>query len=363
MAASKDINVIVGGFLRDLAFAQSSSQQMFGYKRAAAAILSLDTQLTELMAETGELPRIRGIGPASARVIGEVIKSGISESVEAAVAKSPKRADILRRRKLRGHFISRAETNRVLANPRFDGLSAADYRGDLQMHSRWSDGSSTLSQIADACLKRGYAYSAVTDHSYGLKIAGGMSMAEARSQRKAIDKVNAKRAGRFRLLQGIEANIGVDGALDLTTDEAKIFDLVLAAPHSQLRKAHDQTQRMLAAVRNPAVRILAHPRGRMFGSRAGVIADWDAVFAEAASRDVAVEIDGDPSRQDLDHTMAKRALKAGCLFALDSDSHTTGQLWYSEIALAHARLARIPPERVVNCWPLERLMKWLRRRR
>ena len=135
--------------------------------------------------------------------------------------------------------------------------------------------------------------------------------------------------------------------------------VVLAAPHSRLRRAEDQTARMLAAVAHPAVRILAHPRGRIIGSRAGVVADWDVVFASAAERGVAIEIDGDPSRQDLDHALAAEALAAGCLFALDSDAHTTDQLVYAETALAHARLAAIPPDRIVNCWPLDRLREWL----
>ena len=121
----------------------------------------------------------------------------------------------------------------------------------------------------------------------------------------------------------------------------------------------DQTARLVRAVGQPAVRILAHPRGRITGSRAGVVADWPAVFTAAAARGVAVEIDGDPSRQDLDHTLAVQALAAGCLFALDSDAHTTGQLAYAETAIAHARLAGIPSDRIVNCWPLERLLAWI----
>ena len=227
------------------------------------------------------------------------------------------------------------------------------------MHSEWSDGSPTVEEIADACLERGYHYAAVTDHSYGLKIAGGMSMAEAAAQRRAIEDVNAQYSGRFRLLQGIEANIDATGRLDLTDDEAARFDVVLAAPHSKLRKNEDQTDRMLAAVKHPAVRILAHPRGRITGSRAGVVANWDAVFEAAARRGVAIEIDGDPARQDVDFMLGGRALPYGCIFALDSDAHTTGQLSYAETALAHARLAAIPADRIVNCWPRERLLAWL----
>jgi histidinol phosphatase-like PHP family hydrolase len=354
-----DVNAVVGGYLRDLAFAQSSQQKMFGYKRAAAAILALDQPLIELVGADGTLPRISGIGPGSTRVIREVLQTGESPTVEQAIERSERRTDIERRRQLRRHFLSRAEVRRVLADPSFAGPTLQDYRGDLQMHSEWSDGYPTVDQIADACLQRGYAYAAVTDHSYGLKIAGGMSMPEAAQQRAAIDEVNARHGTQFRLLQGIEANIDTAGRLDLSEEEAATFDLVLAAPHSRLRRNEDQTDRMLTAISQPAVRILAHPRGRITGSRAGVIADWDAVFASAAARGVAIEIDGDPARQDLDHTLASRALNAGCLFALDSDAHTTTQLAYAETALAHARLAGIPVNRIVNCWPLDRLLAWL----
>jgi histidinol phosphatase-like PHP family hydrolase len=358
-SARADINAVVGGYLRDLAFAQSSQQKMFGYKRAAAAIMGLDVPLTDLIGPGGALPKISGIGPGSTRIIREILDTGGSPTVEAAIEHSDRRADILRRRQLRRHFLSRAEVRRVLSDPAFDGPTLHQYRGDLQMHSEWSDGSPTVMEIADACLERGYQYAAVTDHSYGLKIAGGMSMTEAAEQRRAINDVNTRYGRQFRLLQGIEANIDAAGHLDLTDDEAAAFDAVLAAPHSKLRKDEDQTGRMLAAITHPAVRILAHPRGRMSGSRAGVIADWDAVFASAARRGVAIEIDGDPARQDLDYTLAARALEAGCLFALDSDAHTTTQLAYAETALAHARLAEIPAGRIVNCWPLDRLLAWL----
>jgi histidinol phosphatase-like PHP family hydrolase len=350
---------VVGGYLRDLAFAQSSQQKMFGYKRAANAILSLDEPLTDLLEPDGALPRIPGIGPGSTRVIREILETGASPTVEQAVEQSDRQADIQRRRALRRHFLSRAEVRRVLADSAFDGPTVEQYRGDLQMHSEWSDGTPTVDEIADACVGRGYRYAAVTDHSYGLKIAGGMSMAEAAAQRLAIEDVNARYGDRFRLLQGIEANIDAAGHLDLTEDEATTFDVVLAAPHSKLRKSEDQTERMLTALQHPAVRILAHPRGRITGSRAGVIANWDTVFEAAAQRGIAIEIDGDPARQDLDFMLGRRALAFGCVFALDSDAHTTGQLSYAETALAHARLSAIPADKIVNCWSLERLLAWL----
>jgi histidinol phosphatase-like PHP family hydrolase len=333
---------------------------MFGYKRAAAAIFGLETSLIDLLREHEDaLPKISGIGPGSARVIREVLESGGSPTVERAIDISGRRTDIERRRTLRARFLSRAEVVRVLRDPTLEGPTLSQYRGDLQMHSEWSDGSPTVAAIADACLARGYACAAVTDHSHGLKIAGGMSMQEAAHQRRAIDAVNESSRGPFRLLQGVEANISTEGALDLDDAEAAAFELVLAAPHSRLRKSDDQTQRMLRAVEHPAVRVLAHPRGRITGSRAGIIADWSAVFAQAARCGVAIEIDGDPARQDIDYNLARAALAAGCLFAVDSDAHTTGQLAYVETAVAHARLAGIPADRIVNCWSADRLLAWI----
>jgi putative hydrolase len=356
-----DVNAVAGGLLRDLASVQSSPQRTFGYKRAAAAVLSLDRPLTELRLPDGTLEKIPGIGPASSRVIVEVLEMGTSPTVERTVELSGRMEEIQKRRALRTHFLSRAEVVRILADPGFDGPSPDDYHGDLQMHSEWSDGSPALDEIVEACIARGYRFAAVTDHSYGLAIAGGMSMEAAAGQWQAIDRLNSAYGGRFRLIRGVEANIGGDGTLDLSADEAAQFELVLAAPHSRLRKSEDQTSRLLAAIHTPHVHVLAHPRGRISGPRAGIVARWDEVFAAAARQNVAIEIDGDPARQDLDHTLAAQALAAGCLFALDSDAHTTLQLRYSDTALAHARLAGIPPERIVNCWTTERLLEWLRR--
>jgi len=134
------------------------------------------------------------------------------------------------------------------------------------------------------------------------------------------------------------------------------LEIVVAAPHSALRTDADQTARLLGAISTPGVNILGHPRGRMYGSRPGVSADWAAVFAAAARTNVAIEIDGDPARQDIDYLLARDAVKSGCLFALDSDAHDTPELAYAETAIAHARLAGVPASRVVNCWPLERLL-------
>src|SRR5262249_41668921 len=155
---------------------------------------------------------------------------------------------------------------------------------------------------------------------------------------------------RFRLIKGIEANIGPDGSIDMTRSELGRLELVVAAPHSGLRTAADQTERMVAAVRAGGVHVLGHPRGRVYGERPGISANWPAVFEAAAATNVAIEIDGDPWRQDVDYALAPSALDAGCVFALDSDAHSPPELRNAEYAIAHARLAGIPGDRVINCW-------------
>jgi putative hydrolase len=188
-----------------------------------------------------------------------------------------------------------------------------------------------------------------------------MSMEEMRAQRAEITALNTKYGAAFHVFQGVEANILIDGRLDMQPDELKELDLVVASPHSSLRKTFDQTERMLAAVAMPGVHILGHPRGRIFNTRLGIIADWPAVFRLAAKNGVAIELDGDVSRQDLDHRIARAAKKAGCLFALDSDAHAGDQLWMADYALAHARLAGIPADRIVNCWPPDKILEWASR--
>ena len=357
-----DTNLIVAGLLRDLAIAQTSTQRAFGYKQAANAILALDEPLEALAQPDGSLMRIPRIGPSSTRVIQEVLATGASPVVERVVEASGKRAEIERRRGLRAHFLSRARVRAVndasLGGPRRD-----DYRGDLQMHSTWSDGSQTLEAIVEAGRSHGYAYCAVTDHSGGLPIANGLSPARFAAQRVEIDRLNRESGSDFRLLAGVEANIRADGSVDVDLADRGAFDIVVAAPHAVLRSPADQTPRMLAAVTAPGVHVLGHPRGRIFGSRPGVTADWPRVFAAAAASGVAVEIDGDPSRQDVDYDLARAADAAGCLFALDTDAHAVSQWRYADIAIAHARLAGLDPDRIVNTWSLDRLLEWSSRQR
>src|SRR6187549_410609 len=214
----RDVNSEVAGWLRDLAFVQNSPHSRWGYKRAASAVLYLPVQIDSLLNEDGTLQKVPHVGPASTRVILEVLTTGTSRIVDAAVdAAEPKtRADILRRRGLRSNFLSRAAAGAAIRARQPHAPSLADVKCDLQMHSDWSDGGQTLEEIIETGISRGYTHSAVTDHSYGLPIAGGLPMVKVAAQHREIDKLNAKYQGRFRLLKGIEANIRADGSVDMT---------------------------------------------------------------------------------------------------------------------------------------------------
>jgi len=356
------LNAVIAGLLRDLASVQKSTQSKWGYKRAASAVRNLEEPIESYLQPDGTLRKIQHIGPSSTKVILEVLRTGESPTVAAAIAASGDVSKAEQSRMWREHFLTRSQVLAALKNRSLKGPSRKQYRGDLQMHSTWSDGSQSLEDIVDEGIERGYEYCAVTDHSYGLPIAGGLSMERFKRQHDEIDGINERCAGRFRLLKGVEANIRADGTLDMALDELRLMEIVVAAPHAALRVATDQTDRMIRAVETPGVHILGHPRGRMYGSRPGVTADWPRVFEAAKRANVAIEIDGDPSRQDIDYELAKDAIAAGCLFALDTDAHGTLDFNFVDTAIAHARLAGVPAELVVNTWPLERLLAWARER-
>lgn len=351
-------NSAIADLLRALASVEAAPPLRAKYLEAAVAIAALGRPIAALLRPDGSLEPVAGVSPAAARVVVEIVTTGSSPTVERALARSRPPARSGRTPTARDTFLDDAAVAAALADPTLAGPSLADYRGDLQMHSTYSDGSQPLEAIVATGLARGYEFAAVTDHGYGLPVAHGVSMARLDGQHREIDGLNEVHAGRFRLIKGIEANIRPDGTIDMTPSELRRLEIVVAAPHGALQSQADQTARFVAAVRAPGVHILGHPRGRKRGVRPGVRVDWDRVFEAAALTTVAIEIDGDPRRQDIDHVLARRALDAGCLFALDSDAHATDEWAFADIAVAHARLAGIPCERIINCWPLDVLLEW-----
>ena len=359
-----DHNIAAAGLLQDLALLQPNERSRFGYKRAAKALAAaVDRSIADLL-EEGTFREIPYVGAATERVARELVETGESAIVAKAVAASTRRAEVEKRRRFRRAYLSRHTMQLAMDAPLPATIvSRRAYLGDLQMHSTWSDGGESIADLAEGASELGWTRIGITDHSYGLPIAGGMSMEAARRQHVEIDALNERFAGRIRVYKGVEANILADGALDLQEDERGVFEYVIAAPHSALRKDVDQTSRMLAAVSQPGVAILGHPQGRVYNTRPGVSADWRTVFREAASRGVAIEIDGNWHRQDVDYELAEIALDEGCLFALDSDAHGIVEFPFTDYAIAHARIAGVPAERVVNCWAEARFDAWLETRR
>ena len=351
----RDVNLELASLLYDMSAIAGDSQRAWGYKRAAKAVLRIDRDVTPLVT-ANTFTSVSGIGPTTDRIARELILEGRCAFVERAVRESGKDQEIARLHNLRRQYLSRAAVKQVLA--RKGSPSRAKYRGDFQMHSIYSDGAETLESIVNACLERGWSCAGITDHSYGLSIAGGMSMQRAVEQHGEIDALNRKYRGRFRLFKGIEANIRADGSVDMETHEMRQFEFIVASPHSALRKSVDQTARMVAAVSQPGVAILGHPQGRVFNMRLGVLADWSQVFEVAARRKVAIEIDGSWSRQDVPYELAAQALEHGCIFALDSDAHSHPEFDFADIAIAHAKLAGLPQAKIVNYWPEKKFLEW-----
>ena len=233
------------------------------------------------------------------------------------------------------------------------------YRGDLQVHTTWSDGSAPLATMAAAAARRGYEYVAITDHSKGLPIANGMPEERFREQWREMAEVGEPIA----ILRGIEMNLSLDGKGDMDDELLAELDVVVGAFHSKLRVRDDQTERYLAALDGRYLDVLAHPRGRRYDVRYGLVADWERVARRAAERDVALEIDAWPDRQDLDVGSLAAVAAAGGRVAIDTDAHAVGELAFVEFGLAAAIRAGISTERIVNFLPRDELLTWTRERR
>lgn len=196
-----------------------------------------------------------------------------------------------------------------------------DLKGDLQCHSRWSDGRNTIEEMAQAARSRGLHYIALTDHSKGLGVAGGLDKAKAEEQWKEIDALNARMSD-FRVLKSVEVEIRADGSLDLDDDLLRGFDLVVASTHSALKQTRDKiTARVVRALHNPYVDIFAHPTGRLIGTREESALDLEEVFKAAGETGTILEVDGTPERMDLGDVNVRRAIQLGLRIVIDSDAH------------------------------------------
>ena len=247
-------------------------------------------------------------------------------------------------------------------------VEAADLRGDCHTHSDWSDGVHTIEEMALAGRARGYEYQVLSDHSVSLGIAHGLDPARVEMQRGTIAELNARFAAEassgsarpFRLLHGCELEIRADATLDYPDDLLATFDVVVASLHVSRRQPREQLMaRVMAALRNPHVDILAHPAGRVIGGREDLDLDWDAVYEEAARTGTLLEVNGSDHRLDLSDTRARRAVEHGCLLAIDSDAHRIEELDTIRWGVDTARRGWVEAAGVANTWPLARLMAWV----
>jgi len=243
-------------------------------------------------------------------------------------------------------------------------IRAEDIRGILHAHTTASDGVNTLRQMAEATRKRGYSYFGVADHSKSAHYAGGLSIEEIIVQHELIDKLNAEYGDEFQIFKGIESDILPDGSLDYPDEVLARFDFVVASVHSQFRKDRaSQTERILRAVTNPYTTILGHMTGRQLLRRPGYDVDIDALLAACAEHGVAVEINANPWRLDLDWRWHQRGIELGCIFSINPDAHSTTEIDLTRWGLAMARKGGVTPERVLNALDLSSFREYLRTRK
>ena len=333
-----------------------SSYRVRAFRTAAAALAALPPDDVELLAGTGGLRGIKGIGERTAAVVEQSVAGQLP--------------DYLR------------SLEQTAAGPLAEGGEAlrAALQGDLHTHSDWSDGGSPVPEMARTARELGHRYAAMTDHSPRLTVANGLSPERLRRQLDVIAQLNAAPPDgggeSFRLLSGIEVDILSDGGLDQSEELLGTLDVVVASVHSELRMPADaMTRRMLRAIENPHTDVLGHCTGRYvverrFASdsltgrtrsgrpRPESQFDAERVFARCAELGVAVEINSRPERLDPPLRLLRLAVEAGCLFAIDTDAHAPGQLDWQAIGCARAVRCGVDPARVVNTWPLDDLLAW-----
>jgi DNA polymerase (family 10) len=237
-----------------------------------------------------------------------------------------------------------------------------DIRGDLQMHSKWTDGKNTVEEMARACKERGYEYCAITDHSQAVRVAGGLGAKDFRKQLAELEEVRERVSG-IILLAGCEVDILPDGSLDLPDAALARLDVVVASVHSKMDMSKNlMTQRVLKALAHPSVNILAHPTGRQINRREPFAIDLEEVFQAAKEYGVAVEVNGQPERLDLTDVHAHRAREIGVKIAIDTDAHSIDQLRFMSYGIGQARRGWLEKKHVINALPWGQFKKWLYRR-
>ena len=236
-----------------------------------------------------------------------------------------------------------------------------DVKGDLQMHSTWSDGSFSILEMAEAAKKLGREYIAMTDHAGYLAIAGGMREKKLLKYMAEIEKADKKIAG-IKIFKGAEVDINKDGGLEIKDEVLAKLDIVLGSIHDNFKMDKDaMTKRICKAMENRHMDIWAHPSGRVLGRREGYEVDWEVVFKQAVKTGTAIEVNAYPERLDLTWQNVKRALAMGVKLSIGTDAHAASHLEYLELGIATARRGWATKSDIINCLSVEELMKFFKK--
>jgi putative hydrolase len=310
------------------------------FRTAAAVLAKVPADDRAEQVASGQLKKTKGIGSSTYEVIVEALGGKVPAYLEDARERTAK------------PFVEGEQ--RILPL----------LKGDLHTHSEWSDGTTPIELMVETAQWLGREYLAITDHSPRLRIANGLSADRLKDQLDVVKKMN-KDPNDFRLLSGIEVDILDDGGLDQVDPLLDRLDIVVASVHSKLAmEPRAMTERMLAAVANPRTNILGHCTGRLVegsrGTRASSQFDAKAVFVACAANNIAVEINSRPERRDPPGPLIELAMKAGCLFSIDSDAHAPGHLGLLDFGAARAQAHGIPVERIVTTWSVDEVLEWAR---
>ncbi len=238
-------------------------------------------------------------------------------------------------------------------------ITEKDIRGDLHVHSNWSDGSHPIEEIAREAKKRGYEYIALTDHSKGLGVAHGLTEERIRKQMREIDRVNSRMKG-FTILKGTEVDIKSDGSLDFPDSILKHLDIVVASVHSGFKQSREKiTYRLVSAMKNPFVTVIAHPTGRLIGERDAYEVDMEQILSVAAETGTAIEINAYPLRLDLNDIYARKAKEMGISIIISTDTHIATQYAYMSYGIAVSRRAWLEKKDVINSRGIRALKKYI----
>jgi putative hydrolase len=328
--------------LRRIAFllerSRAETYKVKAFRAAADTILPLGDEVAERVRQ-GTLRELPGIGASTAEVIEAAVKG-----------RTPDRL---------------AKLEQETGGPLVQGGEAlrSKLRGGLQSHSDWSDGGSPIEEMAFTAIELGHDYLVLTDHSPRLTVANGLSVARLTRQLGVVEAINEHLGGTFRLLKGIEVDILDDGSLDQTDEMLGRLEVRVASVHSKLAMDKEaMTRRMVNAVHNPFTNVLGHCTGRLVTGNRGMRkqSEFDAekVFAACLETGTAVEINSRPERRDPPTKLLEQAIEMGCLFSIDSDTHAPGQLDFLSYGAARAEELGLDPDRIVNTWPVDRLLDW-----